>query len=35
MVDLFEFPADNQRAPVGYTNSAHMRAIRGYELTST
>ncbi len=31
MVDLFEFPADDERDPARYPKSARVRAVRGYE----
>lgn len=31
MVDLFEFPADDQRDVADYPKSAQVRAVRGYE----
>jgi hypothetical protein len=30
MVDLFEFPTDDERDPAHYPKSAHVRAVRGY-----
>ncbi len=31
MVDLFEFPADDERDVADYPKSAHVRSVRGYE----
>jgi hypothetical protein len=33
MVDLFEFPEDDQRESVRYPKSAQVRGVRGYECT--
>src|SRR3954452_18033140 len=31
MVDLFEFPEEDQRVPVDYPKTAHVLTVRGYE----
>jgi len=35
MIDLFEFPADDQRDSSHYPKSAHVRSVRGYRPVST